>query len=299
MCALHYTTDTTRVCALCFSHLQWPISLQWRRSKDPIGKTEGASAVTIDGVIYCGGSLGSTHRMYQYTPDSDIWSELTQPPVRGFFTTSLNGKLVLAGGGNYKGFDVNNVTVWDSDRHMWTNPYPPMPTARSQAAAVGYKKYLVVACGFPGLATVEVLDSSTGRWYTGEPLPVGGRKMSAALVGDSWYLSSLRQWHDTKYHIFKANLPTLIDNAMLSKGDAAPVWQELPPVPQITLATFKGHLLAVGKTIQHYDLENDMWEMLEYLPFMAWGGVCSAELFGGHGGLLLFEGSRLYIGTPS
>ena len=70
-------------------------------------------------------------------------------------------------------------------------------------------------------------------------------------------------------------------------------------MPQITLATFKGHLLAVGKTIQHYDLENDKWEMLEYLSFMAWGCVCSAELFGGHGGLLLFEGSRLYIGTPS
>ena len=256
------------------------------------------SAVTIDGAVYYGGSLRSAHRMYQYTPDSDTWNQLPEPPVREFFTTSLNGKLVLAGGGDYNGYDVDKITVWDSRTRRWTNPYPPMPTARSQAAAVGYKKYLVVACGFPGLPTVNVLDSSSGRWYTAQPLPVGTRQMSAALVGDYWYLTSSRGWKDLRYHIFGAHLPTLIDNALLSKGETAPIWQELSLVPYDSLASFKGHLLAVGRAIVYYDKEENKWKEYEKLPFTGWKSVCCAELQSGGGGLML-AGSRLYIGTHS
>ena len=96
------------------------------------------------------------------------------PPVPCFAMTSLNGQLVLAGG-----LSDTSIRVWDSGRSEWVHPYPPMPTGRTQSAAVGYQNYLIVACGVYHKSEVEVLDSSSGRWYSAQPVPVRGHVMSS------------------------------------------------------------------------------------------------------------------------
>ena len=178
--------------------------------------------------------------------------------------TSFNGQLVLVGG-----VDGARITVWDSGRSEWVHPYPPMPTGRSKSAAVGYQNYLIVACGFKYRSEVEVLDSSSGRWYSAQPVPLGGHQMSSVVIGDHWYLSSFGRWKDEKKHIFWAYLPTLTSSAT----SAHHIWHELPtpPVADPTLLALQGHLLLVGgggcvQKIHRYDQETRQWRVCGQLP---------------------------------
>ena len=226
-----------------------------------------ANAVILNGMVYCGGNDPSTYAPVQYNPESGEWSVLSAP-VRGFSMTSLNGQLVLVGGGDNK----NKITVWDSGRNEWVQPYPAIPTRRSQSAAVGYQNYLIVACGnYRDL--VEVLDSSSGRWYSAQPVPVGGHCMSSVVVGDRWYLSSFGGWKDKKEHIFWAHLPSLISSATSAHTNTTSIWHELPtpPVEWPTLLVLQGYLLLVGgrggvQKLHRYDPETRQWRECGKLP---------------------------------
>jgi hypothetical protein len=227
--------------------LQWPLPLTWRRGKDaPTDWLLRVSSVVISGVVYCGGNNPGSRVVVQYSPESGDWSELPSPPVGGFAMTSLNGQLVLASG--LVGGDGDaRIRVWDSGRREWVHPYHPMPTGRGLSAAVGYQNYLIVACGDPHRDEVEVLDSSSGRWYRAQPVPVGGHRMSSVVVGDRWYLSSFGYWEDEKKHIFWAHLPTLTSSATSAHTTTERIWHELPtpPVARPTLFALQGHLLLV------------------------------------------------------
>ena len=219
-------------------------------------------------MVYCGGN-NLADVVIQYNPESGDWSELPRSPVEGFAMTSLNGQLVLAGG---YGGDAR-IRVWDSGHSKWVHPYPPMPTIRGGSAAVGYQNYLIVACGFYSSSEVEVLDSSSGRWYSAQPVPVGGHQMSSVVVGDCWYLSSFGMWEDGKKHIFWAHLPTLTSSATSPHTTTENIWHELPtpPVAEHILLALQGHLLLVGgggyvQEIHRYDQETRQWRVCGQLP---------------------------------
>ena len=225
-------------------------------------------------------------QVVEYSPESEEWNKLPRAHVRGFAMTSLNGQLVLVGnhGANSdRRAGKDRITVWDSGRGGWAHPYPPMPTGRSKSAAVGYQNYLIVACGYMYMDTVEVLDSSSGRWYSAQPLPVGGHKMSSVVVGDRWYVSSFGCWKDRKPHIFWAHLPTLISSATsAAHANAASIWQELPtsPVNEPTLLALQGHLLLVGgkgrvQKLHRYDPEARQWRECGQLPVGMYGTSCA------------------------
>ena len=262
--------------------LKWPLPLKWRRGKDiPIvGNMYEGNTVVIHGVVYCGGDSTSCDYVVQYNPESGEWSNLPRPPgLHGFAITTLNGQLVLVG--NHRG-DDQKITVWDSGCREWVYPYPPMPTGRSTSAAVGYQNYLIVACGNLKRDAVEVLDSSSGRWYSAQPVPVGGYNMSSAVIGDHWYLSSFGCWKDGKGHIFWAHLPTLISSATSPRTNTAFVWHELPtpPVEWPTLLDLQGHLLLVGgrgrvQELHLYDPETKQWRECGQLPVEMYAPCCA------------------------
>ena len=80
----------------------------------------------------------------------------------------------IVGGGDG---ECKILRVWEGARGRWAQPYPAMPTGRSGSAAVGYQHYLIVACGNMygrGVDTVEVLHGSSHRWYSAQPVPMGG-----------------------------------------------------------------------------------------------------------------------------
>ena len=252
--------------------LQWPLPLHWRQGNDiPTERLVWASSVIINGMVYCGGNDLFSRDVLQYNPESGDWSELPEAPVGRFAMTSLNGQLVLVGGW-VSGWSDDKLRVWDSGRSQWVHPYPPMPTGRGGSAAVGYQTYLIVACGFIYQDTVEVLDSSSGRWYTAQSVPVGGLRMSSVVVGDCWYLSSFGRWRDEKKHIFWTHLPTLISSATHTTSTSS-IWHELPtpPVEKPSLLALHGHLLLVGgeghvQELHRYDPETRQWRECGRLP---------------------------------
>ena len=262
--------STLSLCAIQIRSIQWPLSLNWRRGNDiPTDRLLCASSVVINGMVYCGGTDGTRKVVIQYNPESSDWSELHRPPVVAFAMTSLNGQLVLAGGHP----SGTSIRVWDSGRSEWVHPYPSMPTGRAASATVGYQKYLIVACGFENMSEVEVLDSSSGRWYSAQPVPVGGHIMSSVVVGDCWYLSSIVGWEDWKKHIFWAHLPTLTSSTTSAHTTTEHIWHELPtpPVEWATLLALQGHLLFVGgrgyvQEIHRYDQETGQWRVCGQLP---------------------------------
>ena len=231
-------------------------------------------------MVYCGGTDPTSNTVIQYNPESGDWSELPTPPVKGFAITSLHGQLVLAGG---FGDDGARITVWDSGRSKWVHPYLPMPTGRGQSAAVGYQNYLIVACGGLQRSEVEVLDSSSGRWYSAQSMPVGGQGMSSVVVGDCWYLSSFGLWNEGKEHIFWAHLPTLTSSAISAHTTTEHIWHKLlptPPVDEPTLLALQGHLLLVGgrgcvQEIHRYDEETRQWRMCGQLPVAMFVPCCA------------------------
>ena len=235
--------------------------------------------ILLNGMVYVGGDdTVSGGVVQQYNTESGKW-KLLPADVSGFAMTSLNGQLVLV---DSHGGDDDRIAVWNSGRGGWAHPYPPMPTGQSMSAAVGYQNYLIVACGFYCRDTVKVLDSSSGRWYSAQPLPVGGHKMSSVVVGDRWYLSSF-YWRDRQRHIFWAHLPTLISSATsAAHANAASIWQELPttPVDGPTLLALQGHLLLVGgkgyvQKIHRYDPEARQWSECGQLPVGMVGPSCA------------------------
>ena len=219
-------------------------------------------------MVYCGGNNPLSGVVLQYNPESGDWSKLPEPPVSGLAMTSLNGQLVLVGGS----CGDNKLRVWDSGRSQWVRPYPPMSTGRTVSAVVGYQNYLIVACGLLYQDTVEVLDSSSGRWYTAQSVPVGGHIMSSVVVGDCWYLSSFGWWKDEKKHIFWTHLPTLISSATHTTSTSS-IWHELPtpPAEEPSLLALHGHLLLVGgggyvQELHRYDPETRQWRECGRLP---------------------------------
>ena len=240
--------------------------------------------VLLNGMVYVGdvggGSASAECQVVEYSPESGEWSKLPRAPEWCFAMTSLNDQLVLTGSGSG---DDDRITVWNSGRGGWAHPHPPMPTGRSLSAAVGYQNYLIVACGYSHRDTVEVLDSSSCRWYSAQPLPVGGHIMSSVVVGDRWYVSSFGCWKDRKPHIFCAHLPTLISSATsAAHANAASIWQELPtpPVGSPTLLALQGHLLLVGgkgcvQELRRYDPEARQWRECGQLPVGMAGPSCA------------------------
>ena len=270
----------------------------------PTNNLYWASSVVINGMVYCGGTDSSSNTVIQYNPESGDWSKLPRSPVVGFAMTSFNGQLVLAGGWG----DDARITVWDGGHSKWVHPYPPMPTGRPQSCAVGYQNYLIVACGSMHGSEVEVLDSSSGRWYSAQPVPVGGHLMSSVVVGDRWYLSSFVGWKDGKEHIFWAHLPTLTSSATSAHTTTEYIWYELPtpPVNYPTLLALQGHLLLVGggeyvQEIHCYDQETRQWRVCGQLPVGMYAPCCavlpSGDLMvaGGGTGDTKKESKRMWI----
>ena len=238
--------------------------------------------VIINGVVYVGGGAGGFigDDVLEYHPGSGEWSKLPTPPVVNFAMASLNGQLVLVGGSG----DDEILRVWEGASGGWAQPYPAMPSGRSSSAAVGYQHYLIVACGDKngGVDTVEVLDGSSHRWYSAQPVPMGGYVMSSVVIGDHWYLSS-NEWNDDYCHIFTAHLPTLVSSAVsAARTNSASIWQELPtpPVSSPTLLALQNHLLLVGgrrleNDLHHYDPLAKIYSQCGQLPVGICGPSCA------------------------
>ncbi len=215
--------------------------------------TNFACAVVLNGKVYVGG--GDADKVNQfiiqvYSPERDGWSRLPECPVKWFAMAVVNQQLVVVGGDSRDGRTQSAVLVWDSPSQQWTSPYPNMATARMSAAAVGYQHFLVVAGGDDGswLTTVEILNTSTKRWYTAAPLPVGCSDLTPALVGDTLYLlGGVSGLYSFNRQLFSNSLPALVSHATSTPQAPPPTWEVTDAeLKRSTAVSLHNSLLAVG-----------------------------------------------------
>ena len=227
-------------------------SISWRAVKRMPKRLECAQSVFLHGRVY----VGSERTILQYSIDHNQWSELPRPPQKDFTMAVLSGKLVLVGGFEASGIfsqDVSNkISVWDHGARKWIHPYPCIPTARYAVSSVSYKSCLIVAGGresvpidaslvshqieVPSLSNVDILDSATSTWYSGDPLPFECHAMHASVIGDTLYLLGGRNRFDFTKAVIWASLPSLISKCSptpmaTASSTTSYCWNVLPPCP--------------------------------------------------------------------
>ena len=281
-------------------------------------------AVVIDNSVYVGG--GYMHFVFReeinvvmvYSLLNRSWAKLPPYESQFFGMATVNDQLVVVGGRvstSIGGGSTNVLGVWNKG---WTHPLPVMPTARYSPSVISYQQWVVVAGGRDErsfhYSTVELLDTCSRRWYEGSPLPSGCSGMSAAIIGNVWYLSGGYSSQGENRHVFSVCLDELISQAVSQSTGAPSPWQTLPETPLVhsALLILNGALLAVGgfksSAIHIYQPTSKSWVKVGYLPTQRWHCACTVlpngEIFvaGGHdvsflGNLILDSTDRVDIAS--
>ena len=179
-----------------------------------------------------------------------------------------------------------------------------MSTSRYSPSVASYQKWLIVAGGKIGGGLrsnkVELLDTLSGQWYEGSPLPNVYSEKSSAINGNVWYLS--REYSSLgvpNKRVLSVCLDELISQAVsqsaatTSPSTPSP-WQTLTdtPLTHSTILVLNGALLTVGgyesSAVHLYKPSSGNWVKVGDLPTRQWECACmilpSGEIFvaGGH-----------------
>ena len=227
----------------------------------PFTMSSPIQAVVIGNNVYVGGGFsftGNTATVMVYSLETGTWRTLPPYESQFFGMATVNNQLVLVGGRSTSTVKVTNVLgEWGERSRTWTHPFPVMPAARRSPSVISYQKWLVVAGGVDERdshsKTVELLDTLSGQWYEGSPLPSGCSEMSSAISGNMWYLSGGYSSQGENKLVFSVCLDELISQAVSqSAGATSPPtpspWQALPKTPRTgsTVLILRGALLAAG-----------------------------------------------------
>ena len=252
--------------------------------------TSVQSVVIGDFVYVGGGDTDNDHdkcTVMKLDLQRDEWTKLPQYSAMFIAMTSLANQLVLMGGRDrVTQKPTNQIALFASGR--WTNPYPPMNTARYCSTAVSYNNHIIVAGGRDGqgpISSVEVLNVEAKRWYTAESLPTPRNVSKTTLIGDTLYL--MRGWYYTgpTKVVHKVDLNELITKAV-SKQATPTLWQSIEDTPFKYSAPLNvgGSLLAVGglddryipsSSIHLYQPDTRRWVRVGDLPTARYDCTCS------------------------
>ena len=147
-----------------------------------------------------------------------------------------------------------------------------MPTKRMHPAAantvVAGETLLSLTGG--STATVEVLNTETLQWSTASSLPEAVRFPQMTTCGGCLYLANIDN------NVFSCSVEDLFKSTNSSDGGS--VWTRLASIPveeDSTLATLRGHVLAIGGddddgdptgVIHCYDVATNSWSVIGEIP---------------------------------
>ena len=271
----------------------------------PIEMGDTVQSVVIGDFVYVGGgSAGDDHdrcTVIKLDLQRDEWTKLPQYSAKYFAMTSLDNQVVLVGGVDSLTWKrTNQIAVFASGR--WTNPYPPMNTARDTSTAVCVNNHIIVAGGVDDqdkrTSSVEVLDTTSRRWYIAESLPNPRTELKSTLIGNTLYL--MGGWDHTGLTkvVHKVDLNELITKAVSNQATPT-LWQSIEDTPLKHSAPLNvgGSLLAVGGCDDHpsssihlYQPDTRRWVQVGDLPTARYNCTCSVLpsgeviVVGGHNG---------------
>ena len=263
--------------------------MTWREGKKaPDTMVRGAAVVDGNTAYF---TPYNSVRVYSYQNilGNEQWSRLPDNPNGVFSLAVIDGLLTSVGGSDSRGPTNTLLSLTgEGERKHWSKVFPPMPTPRYSAVCITTEKALVVAGGRAGddLVTVEVMDINTKQWTTVCPLPQTLWLPSVIVSGDSLYLAGGISRFSVSKSVFTCSLPDLWQPETLGSRirrtltrqtlTRSNVWKEISslPVTDSTLASFGGHLLAIGgrddsgnttTDVYRYDSHTDSWHVISQM----------------------------------
>ena len=153
----------------------------------------GHTAVWLNGLVYVGGDfetgLNKSYIINCYDPVNNSWSSSINTTYCGFAMTTLNNKLVTAGGEDRSYKRTTQVLTLDAGQ---LKDFTKMITSRSHATAAGHQGMLIITGGMDDkgktLSSTELFDSNNGQWYKCSDLPQPHSKLQSVVVDNVLYL---------------------------------------------------------------------------------------------------------------
>ena len=259
------------------------IKMTWREGKNAPEKMLRGAAVVHGNTAYFRPVNSRKVYSYQNIHRQELWCQLPDNPNDSFGLAVIDGLLTSVGGYNNGYTNTLLSLTGEGERKQWSEIFPPMPTPRASAACVTTEQALVVAGGRNGcgLATVEVMNISTKQWTTVSPLPQKQYFLSGTVCGDTLYLylAGGSKGIAPSKSVFACSLPDLLTSfgsrIQPTPSESQNVWKEVSslPVVQSTLASFNGHLLAIGgdgsrnctSDVYRYDPHTDSWNVVSQM----------------------------------
>ena len=147
----------------------------------------------LNGLVFVGGGIETEGKrsfiINCYDPAKNSWSSSINTPYCHFAMTTLNNKLLIAGGMDKSYKTTNQILTMDAGQ---LKKYTKMIIARSHATATGHQGMLIIIGGkddkYKKLSSTELFDSSNGQWYMSNDLPQPHSELKSVIVGNILYL---------------------------------------------------------------------------------------------------------------
>ena len=237
--------------------LSGPVNIKWEEGAPLLVATAFHTAVSFNGAVYVGGGVcdnrDDNSRINIYHPDTNKWDDGIDIPHVLFAMTLLVDKLIIVGGRSLVTKQVTNKLLV-LEHGQWKD-YSQMPTAKGAVSAVSYQSMMIVIGGrtvrndtLVTFGTTELLDSTTGQWFTCNDLPQPRAYLQSVIVGNTLY--TLGGCGDDNQAGSKAVYAAPLD--ALSNHQLK--WQRLPNTQwanSTAVSLNNKYLLAVGGTAMH------------------------------------------------
>ena len=191
------------------------MNINWEEGAPVPVKRSYHTAVWLNGRVYVGGGFvdqrGELYTINCYDPLKNSWSSTINTPYCYFAMTTLNSKLLTAGGQDKSIKVTNKILTMDGGQ---LKNYTKMITARSTATAAGHQGMLIVTGGGGDmgktLSCTELFDSTNGQWYICSNLPQPHSWLRSVIVDNILYLlGGCNKDGDDSLAVFTAPLDTL------------------------------------------------------------------------------------------
>ena len=124
-----------------------------------------------------------------YDPVNNSWSSPIDTSYSLFAMTTLNSRLIIAGGRDKYYKKTNQISTMDSSEFK---NYTKMTTVRSDAVAAGHQGMLIITGGYDDknnrLSSTELFDSKYGQWYKCTDVPKSHYCLQSVIVDNILYL---------------------------------------------------------------------------------------------------------------
>ena len=254
-----------------------PVNIKWEKGAPAPVSYFDHTAVWLNGVVYVGGGNETgwepSYIINCYDPVNNSWSSSNDTTYCLFGMTTLNNKLVTAGGRNKSNESTDQILILDAGQ---LKSYNKMITARSHATAAGHQGILIITGGrddkHKTLSSTELFDSNNGQWYECCDLPQPHCQLHSVIVDNTLYLLG---GYKVGYSpaVFTAPLDTLSTHQLKWNTHQDTPWELSSPVSINDMHLlivggykFKGGQDTVTSDIHKLNKVSHSWEAIGHIP---------------------------------